>query len=101
MYCILEKIKNQISQIIDYFCYGDSTFAFYFFTAIEEEIDSAIYVAYYTYTAYNLESVPQLLVHPEEEYFDIYLSELRYLQESCGRNHLIFVCICDCDFGKG
>lgn len=52
-----------------------------FFTAIEEEIDSAIYVSYYTYTAYNLESVPQLLVHPEEEYFDIYLSELRYLQE--------------------
>lgn len=52
-----------------------------FFTATEEKMDSAIYVVYYTYTVYNVESVPQLLVHSGEEYFDIYFSELRYLQD--------------------
>lgn len=52
-----------------------------FFTSTEEKMYSAIYVVYYTYTVYNVESVPQLLVYSEEEYFDIYLSELRYLQE--------------------
>ncbi len=50
-------------------------------TTTEEKMDSEIYVAYYTYTVYNVESNPQLLLHLGEEYFDIYLSELRYLQE--------------------
>ncbi|MCI5844590.1 MAG: hypothetical protein MRZ94_02285, partial [Oscillospiraceae bacterium] len=50
-------------------------------TTTEEKMNSEIYVSYYTYTVYNVESNQQLLVHPEEEYFDIYLSELRYLQE--------------------
>lgn len=51
------------------------------FTTAEAKKDSEIYVVFYTYTVYNMESNPQLLLHPENEYFHIYLSELRYLQD--------------------